>query len=257
MKIEFKISNGYWHQFDGKKIDEVQSSFQNIKVYDLEILGRTLVLDDYIMVAEFDEHIYHELMVHPACQTLKKYDRALIVGGGDLLCAQRVLKYPFKMVDQFEIDVEVTNMMLKHFKYKGFDVFSHARFNPQYRDALKIMDENHQYDFIALDLNDPAENDMTSHPLFTASFYKNCYEKLSNHGIMTVQVGCPETFHHHFMNQINSLHELFEHHLIYGRYMRCYGTYQYFYMGMKEKKDMEIIKKNIHALKLNTQYHEE
>ncbi len=237
MNIKFKICENYSHEFVGEKIDEFNSIYQNIKVYDLNILGKTLVLDDYIMVADYDENIYHELMVHPACLLLNEYNRALIIGGGDLLCAKRLLQYPFKIIDQFEIDIEVTNMMLKHFNHhQSFQTFTHHRFNPQYQDALQAIPKiQYEYDFISLDLNDPAQEEMKSNPLFTLDFYRNCYKKLSPNGLMTVQIGCPETFKEHFEKQVENLNKIFNYHLIYGQYMRCYGTYQFFYLGSKKE----------------------
>ena len=45
---------------------------------------------------------------------------------------------------------------------------------------------------------------------------------------MTVQIGCPYLFKSHFTHNVKTLKLLFKYVAIYGQYMRCYGTYQFF-----------------------------
>ena len=49
---------------DGKLIKEVQSKYQNIKVYDTKSFGKLLQLDGVIQLTEFDEANYHEMFAH-------------------------------------------------------------------------------------------------------------------------------------------------------------------------------------------------
>ena len=50
---------------DGELIKEVQSKYQNIKVYDTKSFGKLLQLDGVIQLTEFDEANYHELsLIH-------------------------------------------------------------------------------------------------------------------------------------------------------------------------------------------------
>jgi len=44
--------------------------------------------------SSYDEHIYHEMLVHPAMLTARERARVLILGGGDGLALREILKYP-------------------------------------------------------------------------------------------------------------------------------------------------------------------
>jgi len=69
-----------------------KSRFQLIDLFHAPHLGFTLALDGIIQVAQSDEHIYHELLVHPACLLLPRVRSAIILGGGDGCAARELLK---------------------------------------------------------------------------------------------------------------------------------------------------------------------
>lgn len=227
-RFYFKSSPSTGFYWDATLLHHSKSQFQDIKVIDNPEMGKTLVLDDYIMVSQKDEHQYHELIVHPNCVQLPSFNHALIIGGGDGLCAEEMLKYPFKSVNLVEIDEAVSTVSREFFQQELGGVFENTRFHTYYQDALKFFPNEQHYDFIALDLNDPAEDFMHSHPLYSGEFYETCKSHLAGSGIMCVQVGCPYLFTPHFLRNVNMLKNLFRHVAIYGQYMRCYGTYQYF-----------------------------
>lgn len=227
-RFYFKSSPNTGFYWDGVLLEKFQSAYQDIAVIYHEEMGNTLLLDNYIMVAENDEHQYHELIVHPNCTQLSHHDRALIIGGGDGLCAEETLKYPFKHIDMVEIDEAVSKISQKYFSKQLGDTFDNPRLHTHYQDALTYLPQNNKYDFIALDLNDPAEDFMHSHPLYNGNFYDLCKSQLHHHGIMVTQVGCPYLFQEHFIRNVKMLKTMFKYHMVYGMYMRCYGTYQYF-----------------------------
>ena len=49
-----------------KQLESSHSKFQKIDVYETAKLGKMLLLDDIIMLTEFDEFAYHEMIVHPS-----------------------------------------------------------------------------------------------------------------------------------------------------------------------------------------------
>ena len=53
-----------------------------------------LYINGNLQFASLDEHIYHEMLVHPAMTLAGKRDRVLILGGGDGLALREVLKHP-------------------------------------------------------------------------------------------------------------------------------------------------------------------
>lgn len=227
-RFNFKSSPNTGFFWDGVLLEQYKSQYQDVAVIYHEEMGNTLILDNYIMVTEQDEHQYHELIVHPNCSQLSHYNKALIIGGGDGLCAEETLKYPFKEIHMVEIDEAVSKTSQKYFAKQLGDTFDHPRLKTFYQDALQFLPRQDKYDFIALDLNDPAEDFMHSHPLYSGNFYENCKKQLDPHGIMVTQVGCPYLFQNHFLHNVKTLRSMFKYHMVYGMYMRCYGTYQYF-----------------------------
>ena len=227
-RFHFKSTQDTGFFWDGILLEKFDSPYQEISVMHHEEMGNTLILDGYIMVTETDEHQYHELITHPNCSQLRQHGNALIIGGGDGLCAEEVLKYPFKRVDMVEIDQAVSTVSEKYFKKQLGDTFNNPKLKTYYQDALQFFPCDTIYDFIALDLNDPAEDFMHSHPLYSGEFYKTCKKQLDSNGIMVTQVGCPYLFQSHFLRNVKMLQKIFKYHIVYGQYMRCYGTYQYF-----------------------------
>lgn len=53
-----------------------------------------LYINGNLQFASLDEHIYHEMLVHPAMTLADARDRVLILGGGDGLALREVLKHP-------------------------------------------------------------------------------------------------------------------------------------------------------------------
>ncbi len=66
-----------------KQLASVKSEFQQIDVYDSDDLGRILVIDDYLMLTEKDEFIYHEMLVHVPMAVHPKVEQILVIGAGD------------------------------------------------------------------------------------------------------------------------------------------------------------------------------
>ena len=214
--------------FQGELLETIQTPYQKIDIIKTPDMGIMLCLDNYIMVTQADEHQYHELIVHPACLLLKKYKNALIIGGGDGLCCEEVSKYPFENIIQIEIDEMVSQISKKYFHKELCGVFNDSRVKFLFQDALTFFPSNTKFDYISLDLNDPVQEGMHSHPLYSQKFYKTCSDSLDIDGFLIVQIGCPYTFTQHFTQNLQWLKEIFPFIEVYGQYMRCYGTYQYF-----------------------------
>ena len=78
---------------DGELIKEVQSKYQNIKVYDTKSFGKLLQLDGVIQLTEFDEANYHEMFAHVPLTSHEKPERVLVIGGGDGGIVREVVKH--------------------------------------------------------------------------------------------------------------------------------------------------------------------
>ena len=65
------------------KLDEVQSPFQKIEIFESTDWGNVMLIDGAMMLTTRDNFFYHELMSHPALFTHAAPQRVVIIGGGD------------------------------------------------------------------------------------------------------------------------------------------------------------------------------
>ncbi len=74
-----------------------------------------LFINGHRQFCSVDEHIYHELLVHPPMALAKRRARVLILGGGDGLALREVLRYPdVERVTLVDIDPAVTRLASTH-----------------------------------------------------------------------------------------------------------------------------------------------
>lgn len=226
----FKLTddNSVGFFWKAKLLENFDSKYQNIKVIQHPIFGKALLLDDYVMFCEYDEHKYHELISYPALSCLEKCSEVLVVGGGDTLTVKRLLSTNVEKVTMVEIDEDVFKICKNHFPNLLNDYLKDSRLNIIFDNAIKIIEEQKKYDLILLDIQDCRDQDMASHVLFTEHFYLNCQKKLSKNGVMVAQISCPYLLSEHFDSQSKILKKLFKNTFIYGAYMHCYGMHQYF-----------------------------
>ena len=98
------------------KVDEVQSPFQKIEIWDTTDWGKLMVIDGAIMLTTRDNFLYHEMMSHPVLFTHSNPKRVVIIGGGDCGTLREVLKHKeVEQAVQVDIDEQVTRMAEKHF----------------------------------------------------------------------------------------------------------------------------------------------
>lgn len=176
----------------------------------------------------FDEHIYHELLVHPAMAVAPQHKRVLILGGGDGLGLREVLKYGeveevvLVDLDPAMTDLATTNPLMVAMN-KG--AFQDARvmtienqalvqkgektielrnqnewFGPREHavgrvsvlnvDAAKYVEQVPGFfDVIIIDFPDPNNLDLAK--LYSLEFYRNVQRKLARGGILIQQSTSP------------------------------------------------------------------
>lgn len=227
-KYEFKLNENVGFYWIAESLDVRNTKYQKIEIIQTNHFGKAMLLDNHVMFTEYDEHLYHEYIVYPNINQLSIFNNALIIGGGDGLCAKRILEYPFKKVVQVEIDKYVSQLAEKYFKSQLENTFYDERLVLKEQDALQYFPSVEKYNFIALDLTDPQEDNQLSNNLFNDGFYNDCKNALEEHGILIVQIGCPYLFPKHFNEQKIKLEKLFKYTCVYGGYMHCYGMHQYF-----------------------------
>jgi spermidine synthase len=173
-------------------LESHRSKFQKIDIYDTLSFGKMLVHDDVIMLTEFDESHYHEMIVHPALTVHPKPERILVIGGGDGGTLREVLKHKdVHTAHLCEIDGDVIELCKKHFPNLSCS-FKDARTQVFLEDGAEFVKKHkNYYNVIIVDSSDPIG---PAEVLFQENFYRNMYDALTDDGIVVTQ---SESFLYH------------------------------------------------------------
>lgn len=173
-----------------KKLDEVQSPFQKIAMYETTHFGNLMVIDDVIMLSSRDNFLYHEMLSHPVLFTHPNPKNVVIIGGGDCGTLREVLKHPgVERVTQIDIDEQVTRMAEKYFPELCASN-NDPRATLKFEDGIKFMREAvpGSIDVIIVDSTDPIG---PGEGLFNRAFYASCVAALAEDGILVQQSESP------------------------------------------------------------------
>ena len=153
----------------------------------------SLFINGNLQLSSFDEHMYHEPLVHPVMNLAENRKSILVLGGGDGCAVREVLKYSdVEKITLVDLDPKMTELA------KEFPVFinlnQNALNNPKVTietiDAFQFLEHNNlSYDVIIIDLPDP--NDVDLNKLYTKEFYFLCSKRLSKNGAIITQAGSP------------------------------------------------------------------
>ena len=160
-----------------RKLDEVQSPFQFIEIYESTDWGNLMLIDGAMMLTTRDNFLYHEMMSHPALFTHAAPKNVVIIGGGDCGTLREVLKHPgVEKAVQCDIDEQVTRMA-----EKWFPELCESNNDPR---AELLFDDGIAYmkncapgsiDIVIVDSTDPVG---PAEGLFNKSFYDSCFRAL-------------------------------------------------------------------------------
>lgn len=173
-------------------VEQYDSEFQRIEVYQTVPYGKMLVLDGVIMCTEWDEHAYHEMIVHVPMFTHPEPRKVLVIGGGDGGTVREVLKHPsVQQVDLCEIDEHVVRLSRKHIPQMA-SALDDKRVKIVAEDGAKYVEAHkNTFDIIIVDSSDPVG---PAEVLFSEEFYASMKESLTAGGIATTQ---SESFFYH------------------------------------------------------------
>ncbi|MGZ8916537.1 MAG: polyamine aminopropyltransferase, partial [Methylobacter sp.] len=173
-----------------QKLHEEQSAYQFIEIYETEGFGNLMVIDGCTMLSTRDNFFYHEMMSHPVLYTHDDPKRIWIIGGGDCGTLKEVLKHPsVEQAVQIDIDERVTRLAEIYFPEL-------CASNNDPRAALKFIDgikwvkdaAPESVDIIIVDSTDPVG---PAEGLFSEAFYRDCYNCLSENGMVVQQSESP------------------------------------------------------------------
>jgi spermidine synthase len=166
-----------------------KSPFQQIDVFQTEEFGKLLTIDGLVMVTEKDEFVYHDMITHVAMATNPEIKRVLVIGGGDGGTVRELTRYStIEKIDMVEIDEVVVIACREHLQQTACKL-DDPRVSLYFEDGLKFVeDKNDVYDLILVDSTDPIG---PGEGLFTNEFYTNCFNCLSENGILINQNESP------------------------------------------------------------------
>lgn len=181
--------------------------FQELAVVETAELGKALILDGALQIAEKDEFIYHEMIAHVPMLSHPHPERVLIIGGGDGGTLREVTRYDtLNTVDMVEIDEQVVQASQRFFPEVA-SAFGDKRLNLVIDDGLEFARQQHgPYDVIIVDSSDPVG---PATQLFSQAFYSDLYRLLDEDGMMVVQSESPIFFADYFQNAYANIHSVF------------------------------------------------
>lgn len=173
-----------------RKLDEVQSPFQKIEIFETTDWGNLMLIDGAVMLTSRDNFLYHEMMSHPALFTHPDPKHVVIIGGGDCGTLREVLKHEgVERAVQCDIDEQVTRMA-----EKWFPELCERNADPR---AQLLFDDGVAYmkncapgsvDIVIVDSTDPVG---PAEGLFNRAFYESCFRALKDDGILVQQSESP------------------------------------------------------------------
>ena len=166
-----------------------KSRYQQIDILDSYELGRILVLDGYLMLTEKDEYIYHEMITHVPMATNPNIKRVLVIGAGDGGTIRELTRFSgIEYIDMVEIDRRVVELCREYLPQTACRL-DDPRVHLHFEDGLKfVRTKENEYDLIIVDSTDPFGPGVG---LFTSEFYGNCYNALTENGILVNQHESP------------------------------------------------------------------
>lgn len=166
-------------------LEETNSPFQNIKMYDTEPVGKMMVIDGVIQYTDYDNAAYHEMIVHVPMQSHPNPKKVLIIGGGDGGALAEVTKY--KDVDEIVIcDIdEMVSKIASKYNDRFAAAYQDPRVRALFQDGAKLVATfNDYFDVIIIDCTDffgPAA------PFARKEFYESLNTALTKDGVMSIQ----------------------------------------------------------------------
>ncbi len=239
------------HLYTGK------SEFQDVDVFESEEFGKFLTLDGLMMVTEKDEFIYHDMITHVAMATNPNIKKVLVIGGGDGGTVRELTRYShIEKIDMVEIDKLVVDVSRQYLPITASKL-DDSRVSLYFEDGIRfVADTKEVYDLILVDSTDPIG---PGEGLFTTEFYQNCFNILSDNGILVNQSESPyyDQFSHEMKRAHKKIKNIFPISKVYQFHMPTYPSGHWLF-GFASKKldpidDVDFDKWN--ALGIKTKYY--
>ncbi len=212
-----------------------QTEYQSVEILETESLGHSLVLDGKTQSTTFDEHIYHEALVHPAMLLHPNPQSVFIGGGGEGATLREALAHPpVERVTMVDLDAQVVELSRRHLPTHSAGAFDDPKTRLLHEDARGYLENTQdRYDVMILDLVDPLEEG-TAYTLYTREFYETALGRLNPGGILVTQSGPGSPLNHKecFTAIVHTLSGLAAKVLPYSTYVASFVTPWTFTMAL-------------------------
>ncbi len=206
-----------------EKLEDIQSPFQRVEVYDTRQFGKLFRLDGRLMTSEGDEFFYHECMTHPAALAHPNPESILVIGGGDGGSSEELLKHPgVKRIVMAELDPAVIDISKRWLGSIHKGAFDDPRLEVRIGDGFEyVKSATERFDLIVLDLTDP---DTPAFHLYSEEFFRLCQRILKPGGMLTLHLGSPVYQAETVRKNAANLRKVFRHVSPMSLFIPLYGS---------------------------------
>ena len=254
--ISGEPSTSTWGVKIKKKIYSGKSKFQDFFIFDTKEFDRIWALDGLVQLSTRHEHVYHEMLTHPAFFYHKNPQKVLIIGGGDGGVLREVVKHPVKEIFLVDIDKKAVEVSRKYLPTVSDGAFNDKRLKIFNEDALKFVKNFPNYfDIIIEDLTDPTGSSLA---LWGTAFYKDISNALKEDGMASFQTAyLKEKFAGKSREKIKKVFSFFK---VHKAFVGCFPFDEHaFSFGSKKinfgRFNFEKINKKFKKLNLKTKYY--
>ena len=223
-----------------------KSEHQKIEIVDTVSFGRVLVIDGVFMTSEYDEFLYHEMLVHPAMVSAPANKRVLVIGGGDGGTVREVLRHnSVASVVMIEIDRAVVEACKTYLPSIG-TAWNDPRLDVRFIDGIEYVrtSDDEKFDIVFLDSTDPVGPGAV---LFEDSFFIGCKRMLKSGGVMALQSESPLLMLDVFVETQQTLRKAFKHVHPYFGPVPLYGTGVWSWTWCSDQGDPQDVHKSKQA----------
>ena len=171
-----------------KVVVEKVTEFQEVLIADTTTFGRVLFLDGDLQSSEYDEALYHEILVQPAMLFHEKPENILVVGTGEGATLREILKHKTaSRVVAVDIDRDVVKLCEEHLPGWHEGKMSDPRVEHVFKDGFEYLRETDETFDVAImdivsDLDDGPAGD-----LYTPEFYQLVKGRIKPGGLVAIQ----------------------------------------------------------------------
>ncbi|QQE76883.1 polyamine aminopropyltransferase [Alicyclobacillus sp. SO9] len=211
----FLVGDKYTAGFEQKMyadpiVASIQTKYQKI-VLTKRANDVRLYLNGNIQFSSSDQYRYHEALVDPIMSLTPSHKSILVVGGGDGIAVNRLLKYKgVRHITLVDLDPKMTHFAMTN---PYMTKINHkSLLNPKvtviHEDAFKYLGTHHShlYDDIIIDLPDP--NNESLNKLYTRTFYTFVRNHLEPNGYMVCQSTSPLFARKAFWTIVDTVHSV-------------------------------------------------